>query len=277
LDKYFTLGFDRVSSVSTRMVEHACAKGVPATRAILFPNWVDTDAIYPLCPEANRQNPIRHDLSALVPGIENKIILLYSGNMGEKQGLELLIPLAQAFASGGTHPDPRVHLLFCGDGTFRPQLERLAQHSPNVTLLPLQPLGRLNHLLNAADIHLLPQRAAAADLVMPSRLTGMLASGRPVVAIAEPGTQVAEVVEGRGLVVPAQDPAAFLAAATRLIEDEALRLTLSRAARTYAVEHLGKQQVLERFEFNLKTLLKDPKRRPIADSRQLTADSKPGI
>jgi colanic acid biosynthesis glycosyl transferase WcaI len=273
LERYFTLAFDRVSTVSTKMVEHALAKGVPATRTVLFPNWVDTGAIHPLCPQANRQNPIRHELSTLVPRIENKIILLYSGNMGEKQGLELLTPLAQAFAPGGAHHDPRVHFLFCGDGTFRPQLERLAEHCPNVTLLPLQLLDRLNHLLNAADIHLLPQRAGAADLVMPSRLTGMLASGRPVIATAEPGTQVAQVVEGRGLVVPAQDPAALLAAATQLIQDEVLRLSLGRAARAYAVEHLGKQQVLERFESNLKALLQDPNRKPIADSRQLTADT----
>ena len=273
LDKFFTLAFDRISSVSTKMVEHSRAKGVPATRAVLFPNWVDTGEIFPLSQEANRDNTIRRELSAIVPGIETKIILLYSGNMGEKQGLELLAPLAQAFAPGGALHDPRVLFLFCGDGTFRPQLERLAQHCPNVTLLPLQPLDRLNHLLNAADIHLLPQRAGAADLVMPSRLTGMLASGRPVIAIAEPGTQVAEVVEGRGLVVPAQDTAALLAAVSRLVEDEALRLSLGRAARTYAVEHLGKQQVLERFESNLKALLQDSSRKLIADGRQLTADS----
>jgi colanic acid biosynthesis glycosyl transferase WcaI len=186
----------------------------------------------------------------VVPGIEGKVVFLYSGNMGTKQGLELLAPLAEAFAE-----DPRVHFIFCGDGAFRPQLEALVAHRANVTLLPLQPLDRLNDLLNAADVHLLPQRAGAADLVMPSRLTGMLASGRPVIAMADPGTQVALVVEGRGLVVPTGDEAALYAAASRLIEDEELRLCFGRAARAYAVEHLGKQQVLERFELDLKALV----------------------
>jgi len=124
---------------------------------------------------------------------------------------------------------------------------------PNVTLLPLQPLDRLNDLLNAADIHLLPQRASAADLVMPSRLSAMLASGRPVIATAQPGTQVAQVVEGRGLVVPAEDGAELRAAVLRLVEDKELRLGLGRAAREYAVQHLGKQQVLTQFERDLKT------------------------
>ena len=63
-------------------------------------------------------------------------------------------------------------------------------------LLPLQPADRLNELLNLADIHLLPQRADAADLVMPSKLTGMMASGRAVLATASPGTQLATVIDG---------------------------------------------------------------------------------
>jgi colanic acid biosynthesis glycosyl transferase WcaI len=125
----------------------------------------------------------------------------------------------------------------------------------NVTLLPLQPLERLNDLLNAPDIHLLPQRAGAADLVMPSRLTGMLASGRPVIATAGPGTQLAQVVEGCGLAVPAEDPEVLYEAVLRLVNDRDLRLRLGRAAREYAVEHLGKEQVLARFEFDLTTLV----------------------
>jgi putative colanic acid biosynthesis glycosyltransferase WcaI len=247
IENFFTLAFDRVSGISARMVERACAKGVPANRAVLFPNWVDVDAIYPLDPAANQSNVIRQELRSRVPAIDNKIILLYSGNMGEKQGLELLAPLTETFAT-----DPRVHFIFCGAGAFRERFQTLVEGRPNVTLLPLQPLDRLNDLLNAADIHLLPQRTGAADLVMPSRLTGMLASGRPVIGTAAPGTQLAQVLSGRGLAVAAEDAAALAAAVSLLVEDEPLRLSLGRAAREYAVEHLGKQQVLERFELDLK-------------------------
>ncbi len=250
IERFFTLAFDRVSGISSKMVERARDKGVPASHAVLFPNWVDVDAIYPLDPAANRSNPFRRQLASQVPGIEDKVLLLYSGNMGAKQGIELLAPLAETFAA-----DPRVHFLLCGDGAFRPQLEALVAHRANVTLLPLQPLDRLNDLLNAADIHLLPQRAAAADLVMPSRLTGMLASGRPTIATAHAGTQVAQVVEGRGLAVPAEDADALRAAVLRLVEDGPLRLALGRAARLYAVEHLGKQKVLEQFERDLRSLV----------------------
>lgn len=244
LEEFFTQSFTRISSISHKMVERALGKGVPVARTILFPNWVDVDAIRPQ--PVGASNSFRQEL-----GLEEKIVILYSGNMGAKQGLELLAPLAEAFES-----DSRVHFLFCGDGAFRPQLETLVAHRPNVTLLPLQPFARLNDLLNAADIHLLPQRAGAADLVMPSKLTGMLSSGRPVIATADAGTQVAHVVEGCGLVVPAEDALALNAAVQRLIDDEALRRQLGEAARVYAVEHLGKEQVLEEFERNLKTLVR---------------------
>ncbi len=241
LERLFTGGFTRVSSISAKMVERTIAKGMPAARTVLFPNWVDVDAIHPLPTEGNA---FRGEL-----GLEGKLIVLYSGNMGNKQGLELLAPLARAFTA-----DPRVHFLFCGDGAFRPQLEALVSGLTNVTLLPLQPFGRLNDLLNAADVHLLPQRAGAADLVMPSKLTGMLSSGRPVVATAEIGTQVAHVVEGSGLVVPAEQPHALYRAVQQLADSSALRAELGRAARRYAVEHLGKEQVLLQFERDLRAL-----------------------
>lgn len=246
IEKFFTFAFDRVSGISSRMVDRALAKGIPAGHVVLFPNWVDVDTIYPLDPVANRSNSFRRELASRIPGIEDKIILLYSGNMGAKQGLELLAPLAHSFVA-----DSRVHFVFCGDGAFRSRLEALVSGHPNVTLLPLQPLDRLNDLLNSADIHLLPQRASAADLVMPSRLSAMLASGRPVIATAHPGTQVAQVVEDRGLAIPAEDDAALRAAVLLLVEDEDLRLHLGRAAREYAVAHLGKQQVLDQFELDL--------------------------
>ena len=253
IEKFLIHPFDRVSGISFRMVERALAKGIPACRVIHFPNWVDIDAIYPLDPAANRSNIIRRALAAKVPGIDDKVILLYSGNMGAKQGLEMLAPLAESLRA-----DPRVHFIFCGDGSFRGQLEALVAHRPNVTLLPLQPLDRLNHLLNAADIHLLPQRASAADLVMPSRLSAMFSSGRPVIATAHPGTQLATAVEGRGLAVPAGDAGALHAAVLRLVEDHELRLRLGRAAREYAVEHMGKESVLEQFEADLKALVAHP-------------------
>ena len=121
----------------------------------------------------------------------------------------------------------------------------------NIRWLPLQPLSRLNDLLNLADIHLLPQLADAADLVMPSKLTGILASGRPVLTTAHPGTQLASAVQGRGLVVPPEDAIEFTLAIEKLAADEKLRQDLGHKARQYAVSNWQTNKILSRFEQDL--------------------------
>ena len=251
LESLFTRAFSRVSSISGMMVNRTEQKGVPPERAVMFPNWVDVDAVYPL----EGTNEFRRVLE-----LEDKQVVLYSGNMGNKQGLELLAPLARAFAPGGAYEDARVHFLFCGDGAFRPQLEGLVGGLENVTLLGLQPASELNELLNAADIHLLPQRAGAADLVMPSKLTGMLSSGRAVLATADAGTQVAKVVAHPlrpcGVVVPAENAEALHAALARMVADGELRSRLGAAGREYAVRYLGREEVLLRFEQELRKLVR---------------------
>jgi len=126
---------------------------------------------------------------------------------------------------------------------------------PNVRFMDLQPLERLDELLSFADIHLLPQRADAADLVMPSKLIGMLASGRPVVATAHVGTELASVVAACGLVVPPEHPQALLAAISMLAKDAALRTRLGAAGRAYAEANLDREAVLGMFVAELKMLI----------------------
>ena len=121
--------------------------------------------------------------------------------------------------------------------------------------LPLQQTENLNDLLNAADIHVMPQRAGAADLVMPSKLTGIFASGRPVVATAIPGTEVWSVVQGRGITVEPGDVQAFADAIRKLAGNAELRRKLGAAAREYAVAELDKEKILSRFETDLVRLV----------------------
>jgi len=246
-EEWFTSHYDRVSSISQKMIERSIMKGVPPHKAVLFPNWVDIDAIHPL----DAPSTFRKEL-----GLEGKVVVLYSGNMGGKQGLEVLGPVARCCAE-----DASIHFVFCGDGAYRAELEEQVRGLSNVTLLPLQPLERLNDLLNLADIHLLPQRAGAADLVMPSKLTGMLSSGRPVIATVDPETQIALVVKGCGVVTPPEQVDALVDAIHELAQDESQRQRLGLAAREYAVAKLGKEAVLEQFEQDLQWVLKAGRRR----------------
>jgi putative colanic acid biosynthesis glycosyltransferase WcaI len=241
VEKKFTSAFDRVSTISERMLARLVGKGVAQSACCLFPNWVDTTAIVPL----QEPSPLRAEL-----GISpQETVALYAGTMSRKQGLEILGEAASRLAG---HKSLR--FVFCGEGPGKSGLAELTGQMTNVQWIPLQPFERLNDLLNLADIHLLPQKADAADLVMPSKLTGMLASGRPVVATSRPGTQLAGVVEGRGIVVEPGDASAFARAIEQLAENPGLRETLGKKARDYALSELGKESILSRIEKELLVL-----------------------
>ncbi len=223
--------FDTVSTISTRMLERLESKGVATTRCQLFENWVEIDSIYPMI----GKSPLYQQLK--LP--ENCSIILYSGNMGEKQGLELILEAADRLKD-------RHDLLFllCGNGSSRERLQTMSASLDNVMFLPLQPLSKLNDLLNLADVHLLPQKPGAEDLVMPSKLTNMMASGRPVVATAAKNTQIAKVLSGCGIVVEPGDSEAFCNAIKTLVDDTDEARKLGNRSREYAVEHWNKHDVL---------------------------------
>ncbi len=227
--------FDRVSTISGQMMTRLGAKGVLSENQILFPNWADIDNIYPL----EFPTTLRKQLSIAA----SSVTFLYSGNMGEKQGLEIVIEAAQRLIERSD-----IVFVMCGQGAAYHHLRDLADGLENIRWLPLQPLDKLNDLLNMADVHLLPQRADATDLVMPSKLTGMLASGRPVLATVFEGTQIAKVLESSGVVVPPENADFFVNAMVSLAENIEQRRQLGKNARDYAVEFLGRDAVLARFE-----------------------------
>lgn len=230
-ERWLLRRFDRVSTISPGMARTLASKGVAEQRRFLFPNWVDTEAIRP----ESRVNALRAEIG--IPA--DRTVVLYSGNLGQKQGLEVLVEAARLLAD-----DPSLLFLICGDGPLRPAIEAAAAELGNLRLAPLQPLARLSELLGIADLHALPQRADVEDLVMPSKLTAMMASGRPVVAGARPGSEVAGLVACAGRVVAPGDAAAFAAAVRELAADPVLRDRCGCAARAIALRTWDKRSIL---------------------------------
>jgi colanic acid biosynthesis glycosyl transferase WcaI len=225
--------FDLVSSISGRMVEKLLQKHVSPERIRYFPNWVDLSHIKPTLPSTA--------LRAKFGIAADALVVMFSGTLGGKQGL-MVIPAAARLLAARTN----IVFVICGDGMIKQQLEEASADLPNVRMFPLQPFEMLGELLCMADIHLLPQSQGAADLVLPSKLSGMLASGRPVIATCLTGTELETVVSQCGLVVAPQDAPALASAVCRLADDETLRRELGRRARQYAEGHFEREAVLDR-------------------------------
>jgi colanic acid biosynthesis glycosyl transferase WcaI len=239
--------FDRVSSISTAMVARLKQKGVEKEKTSLLLNWVDTDRIQPK--EDDKKRRSTWGISATSP------IVLYAGNMGNKQGLDIIPLVAKEMAT--RRPD--LVFLLVGEGGTKSALERLVQEQglTNVKFFPLQPLEILSTLFSIADVHLVLQRAGAADLVMPSKLGPILAAGGPIVATAEPGTELYRVIHENnvGVVISPDSVEEIIRGIETLLNDSTLRSTLKKNARGYAVNELNKEKILKDFESELERLL----------------------
>lgn len=235
-----TIGlFDRASSISPAMCRKLIEKGVSPTNVTEFRNWVDVNTVRPL----EALSPYRKEWNIATPHVA-----LYSGNIGNKQGIEIIVAAAR-------NMQHRSDLTFviCGDGPYVGNLRKLAEGLGNIQFRSLQPKERLNELLGLATIHLLPQRSGAADLVLPSKLTGMLASGRAIVATATSGTGLADEVEDCGIVVPPENETAFANAIEHLLDADAERSAYGTSARHRAEQRWDRDAIISRFEDALLT------------------------
>lgn len=222
-----------VSTISPQMLDKLHKMGIPKDRTFEFRNWANIDHIRPLSrPSAYREHW----------GITTPHVALYSGNLGNKQGLEIIPQAARILVDRND-----LTFVICGGGALKDHLKAEAAGLPNVRFFDLQPAGELNELLGLATVHLLPQIANAADLVLPSKMANMLASGRPVLATAVPGTGIANELEGCGRCVPPGDPAALAKSLVAILDDEPTRDAYGRVARAKAEQHWGRSQILATF------------------------------
>lgn len=240
--------FDLVTTISEAMSARLEGKGIPGGKLALFPNWVDVEKITP--------SPLNTALRRQFGIADDRVVALYSGSMGEKHGLDVIMDAARLVVGGS-----RLHFVIAGDGPGKAAITVAAANLPNVTLLPLQPAALLNDFLAIADIHLLPQHPDAAELVMPSKLGAMLASGRPVLAMVSPDSPVGRSLGAGGSVTPPGDAAAAARELHRLADAPAERERRGLAARGAALA-LAQDQVLSAMETRLLQLADATSRSP---------------
>lgn len=222
---------DVVSTVSKGMADKLKEK--TKREVILFPNWTDTTSFYPIESKSLLKEMFGFKAS-------DKVIL-YSGAIGEKQGLDLMLHIA-------THFDAVKHYKFviCGTGPYKEKLEEEArkQNLSNVFFMPLQPEENLNSFLNMADLHLIMQKAGITDLMMPSKLTNILAVGGVALVTANGNSALYNMVKNHGIALsakPENEENILDKIETGLTADQS---ALKQNARMFAEENLSMEKVL---------------------------------
>jgi glycosyltransferase involved in cell wall biosynthesis len=173
---------ERIVVLSERMAERVIAQGASPEQVRVIPNWADGSLVMPL---SHAENPFR-----LRHGLTDRFVALYSGNLGVGHDFETFIDAARSLASSR----PEVLFLFVGDGARRAETEAKSRGLANVRFLPYQPRETLAESLSAADLHLISLRDGLDGLLVPSKLYGALASGRPVFFVGPQGCEVSRVI-----------------------------------------------------------------------------------
>ena len=189
-------------------------------RVHVIPNFVDTDAITP----GDRDTGYRRDL-----GIGDEPVVLYAGNVGFSQSLDLVV--------GAARRCPDITFVVNGAGAARRELEAGAAGLANVRFAGYQPIERLAEVLATGDVHVVPLRTGLGDVSVPSKTYSSLAAGRPVVASIDPDSEIPRLLgaAGAGVAVPPDDIDAFVAAIRELVDDPDRRAALGASGRDWAV------------------------------------------
>jgi colanic acid biosynthesis glycosyl transferase WcaI len=235
---------DRVSTISRAMRARIQAKGVGQGKTMLFANWANNDRVRPRDPDTEYRRAWR---------LEGRFIVLYSGNLGVKQGLDVLLDCARL-----SRGDPNLAFVIVGDGGEREALVARARREglDNVQFHPLQPEERLSELLATANLAVIPQRRGVTDIVLPSKLANILAAERAVIATAHEASELARTLWQAqcGTVVPPGDAAALAKAIARLRAAPVELARMGANGRRYATERLSRDAVLPRARDELLSL-----------------------
>jgi colanic acid biosynthesis glycosyl transferase WcaI len=228
----------RVRILSDSFKPGLLARGVPESKLSLIYDWVDTDLFKPLP---------RHNNFAVEHDLVDRFVVLYAGNIGFLQGLDYVLEAANLLKDNND-----VRFVFVGDGSARKTLIERADRLdlPNVKFLGYRPFEQMPEALAMADVALVTLLKGSGYGALPSKSFTILASGRPILASVDEGSETWNLVQRAeaGLCVPPESPSCLVEAILTLKRDEALRERLGRNGRIWAERYHSPQSGAEQFE-----------------------------
>jgi colanic acid biosynthesis glycosyl transferase WcaI len=255
LERFIYRRAAKVTAIAPGMRRRLLEKGVPAQKAILIPNFVDTGRLTPL----PKDNAFAREY-----GLVDSFVVSYAGNMGLAQGLETLLDAAQLLRE-----EPGIRFLILGEGVLRDAFQQRVTDEAlnNVLFLPYQPFERMAEVYGASDLNLVPLAAEAGGDALPSKVYRILACGRPILALADERSDLAAFVleTGCGLVVPPGRPRELSEALRAAARDGGALAERVRQRYVAAVAAYTRPEVTRRYRRLLEGLVEENSREHVPE------------
>ncbi len=247
MEKFIYLHSRKIFAISDEFKINLLNKDVPAGKIEVIPNFTDTDHIRPM--EKTNDFSRAH-------GQTDKFTVLYAGNVGLSQGLEVILDAAEQLKE---HSE--INFLIVGEGSCRNQLiaETERRELQNVKLLPFQPESDVPQVYAASDVALIPLRHGITENSVPCKTYSIMAAGKPYIAGVDEGSTVWKLTEqvGCGVSIPPEDGRALAEAVLKLQADTEARQVMGRNGRKYVERHFARETITSRYRAVLESLVED--------------------
>ncbi|HIQ04351.1 MAG TPA: glycosyltransferase WbuB [Anaerolineae bacterium] len=238
-------GATRITVITPAFAQNLKAKGVPAHKLAIIPNFVDVDFLRP----GPRKNGFAQEQDLV-----GRFVVLYAGNVGLSQGLETLLEAANLLRTTS-----ELLILIVGDGAAKKRLQRQAEamQLPNVRFLPFQSQSRLPDIYASANVGVVLLRQGLAANSFPSKLYSIMAAGRPVVAALDPESDAWQLVHNAesGLTVPPEDPTALADALLTVYRDREQAQRFGQNGRRYVTARHSSQLIARQYDVLLRSIV----------------------
>ncbi len=228
----------KVTVIAPRMRQNLLAKGVPEEKVEVIPNFVDIDGLLPL-PKDN--------VFSRMHSVHDKFTVSYAGNLGVAQGLDSFIEAADILRH-----ESAIRFMMMGDGTKREALRRRVETLglENFIFLPHQPYSLVPQIYAASDISLVPQAAETGFDAVPSKVYRIMACSRPVIAVTDPSSDLARLINDArcGVLIPPGSAVKLADAILWAYRNQGKLLSLGEAGRLHVVQYYARKAVTNRYE-----------------------------
>jgi colanic acid biosynthesis glycosyl transferase WcaI len=261
LERFIYRHSRKIFAISEEFKTNLLGKGVPAAKIEVIPNFTDTRLIRPL--ERNNAFSRAHNL-------DGKYVVLYAGNMGVSQGLDVVLDTAEQLQER-----QEIAFLLVGQGACREPLvaEARRRKLPNVTFLPFQPEADVPRVYASCDVALIPLRRGITENSVPCKTYSIMAAGKPYIAAVDEGSNLCQLGEsvGCGVCVEPENGAALAAAILRMQANPERARAMGRNGRAYVETHFTREAITSRYRIALEALA-EPHVVPIRGEARLSSE-----